>query len=388
MQTHSPIRTRREMIGFFEDRMHAGMQRYDAEGKQTFEEGAAKSYLLESDLALGDGDRHDGVLNFLRESLRKLGCEVEALNDEGFFSVTRRGTGNDDARRDQYFVQADDPRFWLVHTLAKSEQADRLQQDMLRLPKVDSAWFPKGFLLDIARARDNDFQGFSSRYDNSPFAGRDEELRAAFSLKLWGNLARDVLTVITDSPLLERHIAISGVRVRHRFIGEEPVLDDVTCYGKVTAFGASFNSHYDLVATQLLPAYRRTIVGRIEGTLAFGLGEHNRITGAPIIVQYTSLPLPLEDFVRRLFSGAGPFRLWGIPQMVDETFARVHAVDMHVGHKLTFDITPHVIRIELPRGSCGNTIARFFTLFQQHYDASATIRGGDFADIFRLEGGG
>lgn len=384
MQPHPPARTKEAMIGFFQDRMQSGVARYAGEKKQNADEGAAKTYMLETDLTgLGD-NRHDRTLAFLRGALAPLHCEIQELHDETFFLITRRNARGEAARQDQFYLQADDDRFWFIHTLAKSERADRLHQELIRLPKVDSAWFPTEFLLDLTRARDNIFRGFSSRFDNAPFAQGDEDRRAEFSLKLWGKLAPTVLDAINQSDVLRQHIAVSGVRVHHRPASEDMVLDDVNCFGKVTAFGASFNSHYDLMAYQLRPAYRQTIVDRIEGELAIGVGDDHQLTGAPIIVRHYGLEQPIEQFVRAIFNGAGPFRLWGLASMILDDCARVYAVDMHVGHKLTFDLSPTIIRIELPKGSCGNTIARFFTLFQQHYAANATISGGRFDAVFRL----
>ena len=96
-----------------------------------------------------------------------------------------------------------------------------------------------------------------------------------------------------------------------------------------------------------------------------------------------SKPMPnLEKFVSSVFSGAEPFRLWGVPVQLADNFYRVNAVDMHVSHLIIFEISPEYMRVYLPDGSCGNTIARLYCNLQHNYDSRVSLKSGEGEPLF------
>ena len=86
-----------------------------------------------------------------------------------------------------------------------------------------------------------------------------------------------------------------------------------------------------------------------------------------------------------VFSGAEPFRLWGAPVLVGKDYFRVTALDLHVTHRITFEITRDFMRVYLADRSCGNTIARLYTNLQHYYDSRVTMRSGEGTLCFELK---
>lgn len=77
----------------------------------------------------------------------------------------------------------------------------------------------------------------------------------------------------------------------------------------------------------------------------------------------------LDRLVEGLFASKAPFRLWAVPRLVDNDKWYADAVDLHVGHPLRLHLSATRARVLLDPRTCGNTIARLLTNFQQHLDA-------------------
>jgi hypothetical protein len=187
------------------------------------------------------------------------------------------------------------------------------------------------------------------------------------------------------SKALMHSLALSSIRVKYWLPNyeDESITDNFTYDGKITALGKSFVSHTNLVS-KVHTNYVQTIRS-IEEEFPIQFIPKDGIPtleGNPIIISFTRKLSDLSAFISRVFSSALPFRLWGLPEIIENDFARVYAVDLHVGHKLLFEIAQEFIRIYLPAGTCGNTIARFYTNIQQFYDSTASISGGMNEHLF------
>jgi len=66
-----------------------------------------------------------------------------------------------------------------------------------------------------------------------------------------------------------------------------------------------------------------------------------------------------------------PFRLWGEAEIAADGIGSVEAVDLHVGQRLSIDVTVDGVRLYLPEGTCGNTIVRLVTNLQHRFDNRA-----------------
>ena len=72
--------------------------------------------------------------------------------------------------------------------------------------------------------------------------------------------------------------------------------------------------------------------------------------------------------------------LLGITESYTDDFMRVNAVDLHVGHRIMFEITPSEMKIYLNNLGCGNTVLRVYTLLQQTFDSLVKFKQEVFTE--------
>ncbi|MCX5991117.1 MAG: hypothetical protein NTZ04_02110 [Chloroflexi bacterium] len=366
------------MASYLSDAMHSSYDRYRAEQKLGPDTGLLKSYLIEAHIISAENNSlHDETLAFLKRLAGPAHIHIFESNDETLFNIVHG--------KDTYYLDVSDPRFWVMHTLALSARADKLRGDLIRMsPFLDSAWLPTQFLEKLTKL--GHFRGFGAVHDETPFAADKEGSEVeTMHLRLWGGNAGVVLEALRNSNVFSHSLALSSVRVKYWLpnLDEEAIIDNFTHEGKATALGRSFSSHTNLISKLYLD-YAQTI-RMIEDSLPIRFVPQEglpTLDGHPIIINLTRRLRDIRSFVSKVFSSNMPFRLWGLSEVQENDFARVYAVDLHVGHKLTFEITRDFVRIYLPPGTCGNTIARFYTNIQQHYDSMASISGGPHEQLF------
>jgi len=368
-----------DMARYLADAMFLSYDRYRSDQKFEQDTGLLKSYFIEAHVDSYNGETtHDLTLDLLSQISQDIRMLAEESEDESLFNI-KNG-------KDTYYLDTSDTRFWILHTLALSTKADKFKNELIKAsPHLDSAWLPAQFLQKISTL--GYFKGFGAMHDEMPLIDKNSEAEVeSMHLRLWGGSAASVLESLQSSQALMHSLALSSVRVKYSLpeYEDETVTDNFTFEGKVTALGKSFISHTNLIS-RVYSEYSREI-RNIEEELSLRFvprqGIHE-LEGHPIIISFSRKLINLPNFISRVFSSALPFRLWGLPEIIDDDFARVYAVDLHVGHKLLFEISTDFIRIYLPIGTCGNTIARFYTNIQQYYDSMALISGGKHERLFQ-----
>ena len=373
---------------------HAYTELEDRQRLET-ETSLLKTYLLE---AHTENRAQQGILRLLRSAFGTdaLGERSEAHIAEGdeefFYSVTVRWATNSA----EFYVDAADQRFWILHSTSNSARTDRiLRRVIANDPHLDSAWLPIQLLEEVADM--GTFRGLGLDYDHRKVPDVNFEEPDApveyLKMQMWGNRAREVLETLRDTDAFSNATTLSKVRVKHwldRAADTESfTLDDVKWDGKITARGTSFPSHVNLVSSVYrtysakVKAFEQQFSLRYDAIKMANAGEaYYHISGEPLNVTF-SRPMPdLEKFVDAVFSGAEPFRLWGTPVLLGTHYYRVTALDLHVSHRITFEITPEFMRVYLPDGSCGNTIIRLYTNLQHYYDSRVTMESGAGDSLF------
>lgn len=373
------VKGKGELAIYLADAMFSSYARYRSEQKLEQDTGLLKSYFIEAHADNNDGrNSHDAILEFLGQISGDIRIVVEESEDESLFNITHG--------KDSYYLDTSDIRFWIIHTLALSARSDKLRHELIKAsPLLDNAWFSAQFLEKISTF--GYFKGFGAVHDETPLIDKNAEAEVeSMHLRLWGGSAATVLQSLHRSRALMHSLALSSVRLKYWLpeYEDEAVTDNFTFEGKVTALGKSFVSHTNLIS-RVYSEYSKSI-RNIEEELSIGFVSKQGIStleGHPIIIALTRKLVDLPSFLSRVFSSALPFRLWGLPEIIGDDFARVYAVDLHIGHKLLFEISTDFIRIYLPKETCGNTIARFFTNIQQYYDSMASISGGKRERLFQ-----
>jgi hypothetical protein len=385
-------RTRREMAQLLNERMNRSYQALREEQRLPYESSLVKTYVLECHAT--DSGGHDDVCRVLRDIFEGSGssfsrrARVEEGHEGGFFAVE----ADSPKGKALLYVDASDPRFWLVHSMDNSDAVDWIINRLVVFsPKIDRGWFPIQLLEHVAGY--GSLRGLGLDYDRREIPDVDFDSRDApvefLKMQLWGNRAGRILEILRQQGAFPRETTLAKVKVKYWADGrrdtEDFTIDDVKYDGKITARGTSFYTHSDLV-TRLLRTYARSVrtlqedativVRESEGRLAFEGQPVNFTMSRPI----ANLPI----FYESVFNCAAPFRLWAIHIDLSERYIRAAAADLHMSGTLDFEISPSWIRVYLRQGCCANTLLRFYTNLQHYYDSLVEAKLGDGRRLLEL----
>lgn len=273
-----------------------------------------------------------------------------------------------------FWVDQLDQRFWSFHTNMPVARASRyLKKQISSRHDLDWVWLPSDHLRTVwpnvpARGVRSRFQGQLLRGE-----GALDDVR----LKLTGRSAEFVLDYLSKDPEIRSAVPFDGIEVRL----DDPELGNVTeavdRMGRFAVSGNSIEFHVQFVET-VIARYRKLVEACEQKALSWTALDRSyvesggRLAGIPIVINFSSSIDDMESFVDSLFSSREPFRLWGVPRIEDD-FAEIEAVDLHVGGLLRMDIGRKWMRIYLPNGGCGNSIARLASNLQHRFDATLSF---------------
>ena len=337
-----------------------------------FEQNLVKTYLIEAH-PNGEAGEYERYISFLVDQLTPLKVRVQETNDPSLVVLIGDSV--------QFYVDTYSPRYWMFHTVSRSDSSDRLIRDIVRsAPQLDFPWLPIQSLENLARK--GAFVGFGTDFDSVPtlnLTGRRNPTIQGESMGF--RLRRASGTVDEDYRRLRQPamygdtLRLSTIRVQYgeKGVSEDYSVDEITYWGKLTARGPSFDCHNAL--TLLMMEDYRNQIDTIEKACLMRFEETDtgtRIHGYPISIQYRKQP-NLHVFVKVLFSGGEPFKLWGVPERVTDKLYRIQAVDLHGGSTVRFEVADSFLRIYLSRNACANTVARLFSNLQQHVDSRSLL---------------
>lgn len=384
------VTDRIEMFSRLTKRMSGAYDDLATVGKLSSTSNLVKSYIVESHRG---EDRTASTADWARSAFEKTGLRgvkelsvLQTEDDELFTIEATTGRG-----AVEIYVDTSNPRYWFAHSVSRSDVFDQFMTKVVHAhPSLDRAWFSSE-LLDEAAAF-GQFRGLGLDFDrrmlwDSADTERSEE--PALKMQLWGTHARDVLNTLRSANAFPGETTLSKVRVRYRreeALDDLFVLDDVKWDGKTTARGTDFESHHDLL-TRLARLYGSNVEA-IEKRYWLRTDPDDsagRFLGEPITFRFGA-PIPdVDRFCEALFSAREPFRLWGAPARSTDEMVRVHAVDMHIGAPLTFEICAGFFRLYVPAGTCGNSVLRLFANLQHYYDARVSAFDSNGESVVALQ---
>jgi len=123
-----------------------------------FEQNLVKTYIIEAHPNGKDGE-YDKYAAFLDESLKDLGAYIQTTGDPSLVVIGRGTT--------QFYVDIYDRRYWMFHTVSRSDSSDRFVRELVRqTPHLDFMWFPVQSLEELASY--GLFVGFGTDFDSVP----------------------------------------------------------------------------------------------------------------------------------------------------------------------------------------------------------------------------
>lgn len=347
-----------------------------------------KSQLVESHLPAEGG--RDAVL----ERLRSLAAprdgrrgdagwiDAAETEDEHLFVVRAHGDEDDVVR---LFVDTVDRRYWIVHSLDKSRLVrHRMETLPAQLGRgFDNVWFSID-MLDASR-RFGRRRGMKIQFTDylAPPLEHDEPEGESLKITLKSARADTLLEFLRHgeaTPFASR-VGISASLVRavdpeHEASGQF-VLEDIYFNGHFSARGTSARRHLEVV-TSMRDEYAR-LIRTLEERVAVSW-EGGSPAGEVLHVPLRRPDLDVDRLVERLSGGRAPFNFWGVPVVLREGHVRVDLVDLHhgnAGRTLTVEVTREWLRIVLPKGACGNAVARLLSNLQRGVDSTASLLATD-----------
>jgi len=270
------------------------------------------------------------------------------------------------------FADTLDPRFWSLHTRMTDSFVRRLvQPSVQRRRDLDRLWLPTQHLTAAWPAAER--TGVHVAFDASRLD--PDGATSATRLNLTGRAVGTTFDLLSGLPDGGRGVLSSVDRVALRVEDADAghVDEAVNRGGTFLARGDSFALHQAFVE-DVVRRYRALVETVEERRLVFTPGPSSEGGGAmwgDVVSLAFSRPITdLQHWLDELFSSREPFRLWGQPEIDDDDddVASVEAVDLHVGQRLSIDVTVDGMRLYLPEGTCGNTVVRLVSNLQHFFD--------------------
>jgi hypothetical protein len=201
------------------------------------------------------------------------------------------------------------------------------------------------------------------------------------SVTVKGRSAQQLLDVISKNTEFPHAVSLSKLELEIADSGLGTVVEAVNRLALFVAKGDSFALHQNVVQ-EVISRYR----GLVEAAENVGIAYEGirslddpegdlgggKFVGGPIELTFSRPLIDLSLFLDGFLSSREPFRLWGIPNELSNSYAEVEAVDLHVGQRIRIEVSNEMLRIYLRQGGCGNTVARLVSNLQHHVDGGLT----------------
>ena len=316
----------------------------------------------------------------LKTILIESNSEIPSEFSTGRASVSIKETDVQDIRRVQvtidnhkvvpFFLDTSDKRFWILHTNALSDVVAKATNMLIGSDKYefDRTWFASSMLQDIASMQGNRSMGFKLNYQDLFLKEELDTPVEEFQISINGTSSDRALAAIQKEQALQNTLAFSRVRILR---GSRPRFsrDDFTFSGQfVVKGGTSIDDHVSLVETA-----RKTYAGKMKEIENFGIGvktvdDRTLVEGKAFDFEFKRNIEDVNAFVEGVFSSK--FRLWGLKSKLTEETYRILAVDLHTGDPFDLEISKNLMRVYLPKGSCGNVVLRLLVNLQHYFDSN------------------
>ncbi len=216
------IATRRDLAGYLEGRMTRSYTALRGGQRLPYESSLVKTYMVEAHLP--GGQDHDDLVRLLHRALSDEAGPFKGKgwvheSEEGFFvridvAVSTHGAS--------LYVDASNPRFWLVHSMGESGTVDWCVERLTTAnPELDRAWLPVELLEWVSGT--GSFRGLGLDYDRRAFLDREEEDEQGVTflkMQLWGNRAKDILGMLRRDGAFPHETTLSKVKVKFWLDGD------------------------------------------------------------------------------------------------------------------------------------------------------------------------
>ena len=313
----------------------------------------------------------------------RFAARVHPAGEPGLVTIEGRYRGKTPV---SLYADCRDPRHWLIHTLASSRTADWAIGRMAAVGTPLSRVSLPGQLLEKLAGLGL-LEGVILSHDRRQFdEGEGHDAQGFMSMQLWAAQSGRILSLLSRERSLNDAISLSRVHVRYWPDEDERAascLAEIDRDGRMVTRGTSYEAHLHLVKV-FTRLYTRQI-DKLESRFRLRAdGPAGKLIGRCLTIRPARPIGNAARFCDIVFSGTPPFRLWGVPALTSGSFSRVRAIDLDVGGALDCEITPEFLRVFLLSGTSANSVLRFITNLQHHFDSGVRLLDQDGQDVLEL----
>ncbi len=198
-----PIETRRDLYNLLEIRMKKTYEKLKEDQELELGENLLKTYVVESTL--------DSIYSLQKVDGFKI--KIDKTRDETLYVMR---IYKEDKPHSTFYVDISDQRFWIFHTLSRSERTDQFMSKFVFSVSnnLDFPWFDTYFLETLVK--DEIFRGFTLKFEEKIVNDGEIPIKS-LSMKLWGEAAPRILEALRGDTNLRYSTALSGVGLKHVF---------------------------------------------------------------------------------------------------------------------------------------------------------------------------
>ena len=270
-----------------------------------------------------------------------------------------------------------DSRFWVLYSLDNSLD---IKKDIRKLIQqnnshLDYTWFSSSSLRKLS-------SGYSKTRFSMKFFNmfRNESIpMKRLSLQLSAEDASDIVDNLLANPYIGKGACFSNIEVLLSYNHSDFVKTRLSMDGSINISRGNSINHVLEFQQQVIQGHYRPIVEKIEQDYSTEYRTDNdgiNVKGDILSIKLTSKLKNLEFFTNSLLKGTNPFRFLGFPNKIDDEHILVDVLDLHNFGHFDLEIFPDELLINLPKGTCGNSVVRLFTLCQENIDPQAKLTGG------------
>lgn len=252
-------------------------------------------------------------------------------------------------------------------------------EHMINSSKVefDNAWLSTDLLRSISRGFGNSELGYDVQYKDyfqHELNDSDPIKPDTYSnISVSGGQSDKTLRLLNNDSDIAQLLSYSKVIVG-RGTKNDGVVDDLYYNGRFSVVkGDSVDDHISLV-NAVKEKYSGLIHG-IEKYSIYGDQDTKLVAGKPFVFRFKRKVDDWDYFLERMFNSKEPFRVWGMRNKIYEDFYQILGVDVHTDHPFDIEVTNDLFRIYLPKGNCGNLVARLFVNLQRFFDSQVSCSG-------------
>lgn len=321
-----------------------------------------KSYLIESNAPLKDSYQFDHTTVQLDNT---------GVDDLKILTM-RQGVERGRMVEAQFYVDIVNKRFPVLHTNYRAVETHNFVESLIGSQNnFDSAWLSTNLLKKLAVQPGNRGYGFRVDYEDifhvSDEGEDDITPQEDFTIDTTGSISDKALTLLRTDKDVERTMGYEKITIG-RGTKRRGVLEDLRFNGRASVVkGRSIDDHVVLVDT-----VRREYANQVkvvEDESIYANVQQRTLEGRAFDFEFNRGVENWDLYLDRIFNAKEPFHVWGMKSKAGDGFDRVLAVDMHTGHPFDVEVTNHLFRVYLPRGSCGNAVLRLFVNLQRYFDS-------------------